>query len=423
MTHGEVFFGALQGVTKAEVKPLARLLEVPLSTDHGFINDQKREALWKELSYSGSNDFAYLLRGMEGVDYPEIVRDVCEQMGIKGLLPGNDREATETNEAKLIQKVFEAAWDEMSAEERRQLLDSMDLQAADVPAGGAAAVAAIAAILAARGAGFLTYRLAVVVANLVARALLGAGLSFGTNAVLAETISVLLGPVGWIISGSWLAASLAGPAYRKTVPAIIQVAALRQLVRHRSIVGIVGTNAKRQADVLKEVFGVDPTQAAPVKSGGVELCGVPGNESATLVSFAEFGDAPSRANNAPYEQLRNCHVLVHVIDGSVTDAEIKGVEELEDRLAKKIAVVVLLADGLEPDSVTRLVETSMQRLRLKHAPVVLGQTSAPGRKSFPYDAGVIELRRRIDEHLSEMERERLFTGSGSGEAPPDGPSP
>ena len=196
MTHGEVFFGALQGVTKAEVKPLARLLEVPLSTDHGFINDQKREALWKELSYSGSNDFAYLLRGMEGVDYPEIVRDVCEQMGIKGLLPGNDREATETNEAKLIQKVFEAAWDEMSAEERRQLLDSMDLQAADVPAGGAAAVAAIAAILAARGAGFLTYRLAVVVANLVARALLGAGLSFGTNAVLAETISVLLGPVG-----------------------------------------------------------------------------------------------------------------------------------------------------------------------------------------------------------------------------------
>jgi hypothetical protein len=115
----------------------------------------------------------------------------------------------------------------MSEEERRELLRAMDL---DPGLAAGAAVPAVAVIAGELG-GFATYQLAVIVANAVARALLGRGLSFAAGAALTRALGVVLGPVGWIASGAWLAIDLAGPAYRKTVPAVIQVAALREAAR------------------------------------------------------------------------------------------------------------------------------------------------------------------------------------------------
>ena len=52
-----------------------------------------------------------------------------------------------------------------------------------------------------------------------------------------QTVSVILGPIGWIASGAWLARDMMGPAYRKTVPAVVIVAALRQLAHQRDVIG------------------------------------------------------------------------------------------------------------------------------------------------------------------------------------------
>lgn len=59
-------------------------------------------------------------------------------------------------------------------------------------------------------------------------ALIARGLSFGGNILLTRTIAILTGPVGWTISGVWTAVDIAGAAYRVTIPAAIQIAALRQ---------------------------------------------------------------------------------------------------------------------------------------------------------------------------------------------------
>jgi len=50
----------------------------------------------------------------------------------------------------------------------------------------------------------------------------------GGNVILTRTMAILTGPIGWVITGLWTAVDIAGPAYRVTIPAVIQVAALRQ---------------------------------------------------------------------------------------------------------------------------------------------------------------------------------------------------
>jgi uncharacterized protein YaaW (UPF0174 family) len=54
------------------------------------------------------------------------------------------------------------------------------------------------------------------------------GLSFAGNAALTRTMAVLTGPIGWVITGIWTAIDVARKDYRVEIPAVIQVAALRQ---------------------------------------------------------------------------------------------------------------------------------------------------------------------------------------------------
>ncbi|EEF26257.1 conserved hypothetical protein [Ricinus communis] len=45
---------------------------------------------------------------------------------------------------------------------------------------------------------------------------------------MARTFGMLLGPIGWVVTGLWSIADLASPAYRVTVPCVIQIAYIRQ---------------------------------------------------------------------------------------------------------------------------------------------------------------------------------------------------
>ena len=76
--------------------------------------------------------------------------------------------------------------------------------------------------------GFKSYQLTLIVVNAISRALIGRGLTFAGNAALTRTMAILTGPIGWVITGLWTAIDVAGAAYRVTIPAVIQVAALRQ---------------------------------------------------------------------------------------------------------------------------------------------------------------------------------------------------
>lgn len=76
--------------------------------------------------------------------------------------------------------------------------------------------------------GFLAYQTAVQVAHGVAQVVLGRGFTFATYAGLTQAIGVFAGPVGWAVTGAWTLIDVAGPAYRKTIPAVCHIAYLRQ---------------------------------------------------------------------------------------------------------------------------------------------------------------------------------------------------
>ncbi len=48
---------------------------------------------------------------------------------------------------------------------------------------------------------------------------------------LKKTLAILAGPIGWVITGALVSISLAGPAYRVTVPACFVVATLRKKLK------------------------------------------------------------------------------------------------------------------------------------------------------------------------------------------------
>ena len=179
------------------------------------------ELIAAELQCFGANSFATMLRGGKGVLYKEILTDVCDKLKVNY----NKNADVEVIEQNMLMKILKDAIDKMSPDEIRQLAESMgvtDLKSItkDALIGGFQAIF--------RAGGFKSYQLTVIIVNAILKALIGRGLSIGGNVVLTRTMAILTGPIGWVITGLWTAVDIAGPAYRVTIPAVIQVAALRQ---------------------------------------------------------------------------------------------------------------------------------------------------------------------------------------------------
>ena len=174
----------------------------------------------EEIQKYGGNSIANAVRGM-GVSYHEVLCDVARKMKVNF----NASQTTQTIEDHLLAKVLEDAWEKMSEDERKKIIDEAG-NVFGAKVGGIGAGALIAII---RAGGFKTYQIALIVANAVAKAILGRGLSFAGNIYLTRLIAVLAGPVGWILTGVWTAFDFASQAYRVTIPSCIYIAALRKM--------------------------------------------------------------------------------------------------------------------------------------------------------------------------------------------------
>jgi len=177
------------------------------------------EEIAEEIQTFGGNSFVNIFRG-SGVQYKEILCDVCDKMKVNY----NKNSETRVIEQNLLMKILEDAMAEMSEEELKEISQELDLNTTNFT--HKAVIAALQ--IAIKQSGFLAYKIAVIVANAIAKALLGRGLPLVVNATITRTIAIFSGPIGWIINGLWTAIDIAGPAYRVTIPITIQVAYLRQ---------------------------------------------------------------------------------------------------------------------------------------------------------------------------------------------------
>lgn len=156
-----------------------------------------------------------------GVLYKEILIDVCGKMKVNF----NKNSSVETIENNLLMKILDDALDKMSPGELKELALATGNKNINTPT-KEVMIATFQAVF--RAGGFKSYQLTLIIVNAISKALIGRGLSFAGNAALTRTMSILTGPIGWAIMGLWTAIDIAGAAYRVTIPAVINVAVLRQ---------------------------------------------------------------------------------------------------------------------------------------------------------------------------------------------------
>ncbi len=312
---------------KDDVRPLLKYLGMDESV-LDFALGGERTAAMKIATYTremGSNDIARLFRGGEGVHYEEIVLDVGEKLKANV----DKANSVEINEKQILLKMFEDALERMTDDEKRAIFRSMGMSEGDIPLGAIGAVF-IQNLLREFG-GFYIYQVTLIVANMVSRALLGAGLNFATNAAITRTVGALLGPIGWIATGFWLIIDLAGPAFRKTVPAVIHVALLRTILLNKITIGVVGDGSAGKDSLMKAVFGLD-SKIDPIAGSTETAVSYPLNQrgNAIIVNYPGFNDVRKSVDKYTNDQLHHTDVFVMVVDIN------RGISGTDTKILEKI---------------------------------------------------------------------------------------
>ena len=182
------------------------------------------QAIWQdiaiELQLFGGNTFANIFRHGRGPLYESIVYDVCKQLKVGGI---GAHDSVEEMERALLDKVTEKMLDELSTEQLKQIMKELDVRKRTYTK-----QAVMAALLLARKMNFrLYYYVMSYILRLVTNVLIGRGMLMAGFGLLSRGLSVLMGSIGWVLLSGWTAWDIAGPAYRVTIPAVLQVAILR----------------------------------------------------------------------------------------------------------------------------------------------------------------------------------------------------
>ena len=183
------------------------------------------DEICSEIQRFGGHTFANLFRGGEGASYKSIVCAVAKRLKVNF----NKERDVEVIEEQILLKILEKAWEKMTDNQKAELLKASGSKT-KIPS-GAFPVAVFIGIF--RAGGFKSYVLMYTIASAVSRMIIGRGLLPLTNAMLGKYMAVLVGPIGWAVTAIWAAFDLGGPAYRVTIPCVIHIAMLRQLVALR----------------------------------------------------------------------------------------------------------------------------------------------------------------------------------------------
>lgn len=216
----------LKKSTKKELEGLAKILNAKDATPDSII-----DSLW----WNSQSIFGYLV-GHEP-SYKDIVRQVANKLKIKY----KDYNTPKEIEIKITQKVIETAWEKMTPEQREKMEEQLRKTAQKFDKTGALATSAsiFGSLTAAQLSGFGVYLLASTALGFVTDSI-GLTLPFVVYTTMSSTIAVIIGPVGWIGAGLFAIWKLTGPNYKRLIPAIIYICALRSKKEARYMTGIMG---------------------------------------------------------------------------------------------------------------------------------------------------------------------------------------
>lgn len=184
-----------------------------------------------EIQKFGGNTLTNVVRRGKGVQYKEIVCDVADRLKVNY----NKKQDVGFIETQICLKILEKSWEQMTDEEKRELLKDVSDKYKKGKIPDALPVGAFQAII--RHGGFKSYQVALKitlnVASAFAKHILKKKLSLEIMQIVAKFttkgLKIFAGPIGWTVTTIWTVLDVASPAYRVTVPCVVHIAILRQL--------------------------------------------------------------------------------------------------------------------------------------------------------------------------------------------------
>lgn len=206
----------------------------------------------RELSSAGGNSLMNLYRG-EGTGYIDIVDDVLNKLGITGFPSyyleirhcdekdalGFDQsvarqkgiEYLEKAEEQIILKLLEKAYEKMSVSEKASFDEQMNKVAAGFDSNIATNLSGTAGLMVLGNlGGFATYTFLTTAMSTITMGTLG----FGAYAAATSFLSIVLGPIGWAGLGAFAAYSIGSENYKKTIPCVAAIGAIRQRMKYEN---------------------------------------------------------------------------------------------------------------------------------------------------------------------------------------------
>lgn len=183
---------------------------------------------WQEIAAEiqtfGGNTFANIARGDQGIPYKDVLVEVCKKMKVNF----SKDSPVSLIEQYLLMKVLSDSLEKMTPEQLKEVVEAAGLKTTNF---APQAVFALLQVMVQKVGFWSMNRLVLIGVNGVAKVVINRGLVFATNgaisATVARTCNFLTGPIGWAVTGLWTLNDLAGPAYRVTIPSVIQVAYMR----------------------------------------------------------------------------------------------------------------------------------------------------------------------------------------------------
>lgn len=195
--------------------------DLGLLRDYNFgaeAGEKTCDELVARIRYNGSNTIAHLLG--RDAEYLDIVRNVADKMNV-AWSPAEDEEAVEK---KILGAIFTRAWQKMSPAERAPIEKLFTEQGLETERVSRLLVEGTIVDFMPT----ISYLVAWNIARIVAVAAARQAGAEALGGLVAGGLNVLLGPLGIIVGIIIVSVDLAGPAYRKIIPTVLQIAYLRQ---------------------------------------------------------------------------------------------------------------------------------------------------------------------------------------------------
>ena len=321
-----------------ELLPLADVLKV---NPTGLGLAKLADVLAWTLRRAGGHEVQnILLRGGKGPPYSEVLVSLAGRCKVT---PGQD---TEQTELALLEWWVARALDELDGERKAALWKVLGMEG-EPPQPGEDAAAKVRESLG-RGFGMSA---GVVVAT-------------GVGRVASIALVPILGPLLPLATILWAAR----PRDDVLLPAVLEVARLRQQVKHRVTVGVVGSPSSGKDAGIKAIFGLDSHNISPV-AGSTREVSITRLEGATalfVVNTPGMGDVVQSVTEEARQVLDHIDVFVYVLNaqGGVQAREKADYQACRER-RRPVLVVVNKIDTLRPKDLERYLADARDKLRVE----------------------------------------------------------